>query len=186
MIKEQKWLCPIESRCRTRHITARPRQDRSSGSGDNSRTWNRSVCALHEMAHSTGHSHDRPAACITRSNADMPGGNLTSPNSQWPLTGRNSEKPQFQKGERTVLRKAAVNFKEDPAMSSECYGGRQGIRHDRKWKTAPPLETSVKRILHPQFPKKRRNNTKLFSPHFNKYNRRNEQYPMHGPLIRVG
>ncbi|EEB24495.1 ArdC family protein [Phocaeicola dorei] len=142
MIKEQKWLCPIELKVQDRAYYS-PSQDRivlpAPGQFKDMESFQ--MTALHEMAHSTGHSsrldrglHHPFGTCgyareeiIAEFTAAVQAGTGNS---------RNSEK-----GERTVSEKLAVKFEGGPRLCHECVtGGRQSIRHDRGkcGKTAHP------------------------------------------------
>ena len=127
MIKEQKWLCPIELKVQDRAYYS-PSKDRivlpAPGQFKDMESFQMTA---HRAFLTTGPR----AASPVRNVRICPGGNHRRIHScrrrQGPGDSRNSEK-----GERTVSEKLAVKFEGGPRLCHECVtGGRQGIRHDR-------------------------------------------------------
>ena len=144
MIKEQKWLCPIELKVQDRAYYS-PSKDRivlpTPGQFKDMESFQ--MTALHEMAHSTGHSSrlDRglhhPFGTCGYAREEIIA-EFTAAGSQ----GRIWNSLHSEKGEtHSICVSWLSNFAEDPGYAHEVYmGGRQGIRHDRGkcGKTAHP------------------------------------------------
>ena len=133
MIKEQKWLYPIELKVQDRaYCTARPKTGSFFRLRDNSRTWNHSRWPpFTKWPTPPGIPHDwTRAASPVRNVRICPGGNHRRIHScrhrQGPGNSRNSERRTHS------IWKAGCQIWRRTRLCHECVtGGRQGIRHDR-------------------------------------------------------